>query len=92
MKTFPSHVAFLGIDPQLTFCEDGGLAVSGGHQIMPKLNELRSKSTKGYWTQDWRLKGPMMPEVLHALQEAYDEIDKLEKALSILNSTHFPKE
>ncbi|MAM34225.1 MAG: nicotinamidase [Micavibrio sp.] len=53
MKTFPSHVAFLGIDPQLTFCEDGGLAVSGGHQIMPKLNELRSKSTKGYWTQDW---------------------------------------
>ena len=34
----------------------------------------------------------MLPELLQALKEAYDEIDKLEKALSIINSTHFPKE
>ena len=30
--------------------------------------------------------------LIQALKEAYDEIDKLEKALSIINSTHFPKE
>lgn len=32
------------------------------------------------------------PEVLQALKEAYDEIDKLQKALSIINSTHYRKE
>ena len=33
-----------------------------------------------------------VPEFIQALKEAYEEIDKLEKALSIINSTHFPKE
>ena len=32
------------------------------------------------------------PELLQALKEAYDELDKLERALSIINNTHFPKE
>lgn len=32
-----------------------------------------------------------VPEFLQALKEAYEEIDKLQKALSALNSTHFPK-
>jgi len=32
------------------------------------------------------------PELFQALKEAYDEIDKLQKALSIINSTHYRKE
>jgi len=32
------------------------------------------------------------PELLQALQEAYNEIDKLDRALSIINHIHFPKE
>ena len=32
------------------------------------------------------------PKLLQALKEAYDELDKLERALSIINNIHFPKE
>ena len=55
--TLASNIASLSIDPQPTFCEDGGLAVEGGNAIMPKINEIRSKTVKGYWTQDWHPAG-----------------------------------
>jgi len=32
------------------------------------------------------------PKLLQALKEAYDELDKLNRALSVINNTHFPKE
>lgn len=55
--TLSSNIASLSIDPQPTFCEGGGLAVSGGNAIMGKINEIRSKTVKGYWTQDWHPQG-----------------------------------
>lgn len=55
--TLPSNIASLSIDAQPTFCEGGGLAVTGGYAIMPKINEIRSKTEKGYWTQDWHPPG-----------------------------------
>ena len=33
----------------------------------------------------------MPPKLIAELKKCYEEIDKLRKALSILNSTHFPK-
>ena len=38
------------------------------------------------WTE---LDGPIL---FAALKKAYEEIDKLERALSIINNTHFPEE
>ena len=55
--TLPSNIASLSVDPQPTFCEGGGLAVVGGNAIMPKINEIRSMTQKGYWTQDWHPPG-----------------------------------
>lgn len=55
--TYPANIASLAIDAQPTFCEGGGLAVSGGNAIMPAINHIRSKTVKGYWTQDWHPEG-----------------------------------
>ena len=33
-----------------------------------------------------------LPKIINALKEAYEEIDKLENALSTINALHFPKE
>ena len=55
--TLRSNIASLSIDPQKTFCEGGGLAVAGGNAIMGNINKIRSKTKKGYWTQDWHPAG-----------------------------------
>ncbi|MDB5490548.1 MAG: nicotinamidase [Micavibrio sp.] len=55
--TLPKNIASLAIDAQPTFCEGGGLGVAGGHAIMPKINQIRSQTEKGYWTQDWHPAG-----------------------------------
>jgi nicotinamidase/pyrazinamidase len=55
--TLPSNVASVCIDAQPTFCEGGGLGVNGGNAIMPKINEIRAQTEKGYYTQDWHPKG-----------------------------------
>lgn len=56
-QLLPSNIAFLGIDIQPTFCEGGGLAVNGGNAIVPIVNDIRAKTQKGYWTQDWHPPG-----------------------------------
>lgn len=55
--TLPKNIASLAIDAQPTFCEGGGLGVNGGNAIMPKINEIRAQTEKGYWTQDWHPAG-----------------------------------
>ena len=45
--------AFLVIDPQNDFCEGGALAVQGGAEIMPLINQLSERFAKVIVTQDW---------------------------------------
>ncbi|MCS5597145.1 MAG: isochorismatase family protein [Alphaproteobacteria bacterium] len=48
-----SNVALLNVDPQDTFCPNGGLAVEGGDEIIPVINSLRAHFEKVYWSQDY---------------------------------------
>lgn len=55
--TLPSNIASLIIDAQPTFCEGGGLTVHGGNAIMATINDIRAKTQKAYFTQDWHPQG-----------------------------------
>lgn len=57
IQKLPSNIASVSIDAQPTFCEKGGLAVAGGNAIMRIINEIRARTVKGYWTQDWHPRG-----------------------------------
>ena len=41
------------IDPQNDFCPGGALAVEGGDQIMPSINEMMAAHDVVVLTQDW---------------------------------------
>ena len=41
------------IDPQNDFCPGGALAVEGGDQIMPSINEMMAVHDVVVLTQDW---------------------------------------
>lgn len=45
--------ALLVIDAQQDFCPGGALAVAGGHEIMPLINDLQGRFAHVIATQDW---------------------------------------
>ena len=45
------------IDPQNDFCPGGALAVEGGDQIMPSINEMMAAHDVVVLTQDWHPQG-----------------------------------
>ena len=74
MAKLPENVASLAIDAQPTFCEGGGLAVEGGNAIMPGINEIRAKTEKGYWTQDWHPPNHCSFASNHKGREPFDKV------------------
>lgn len=53
----PTNVAFVIVDPQNDFCPGGALAVAGGDDIIPLVNELKTHFNQTYITQDWHPAG-----------------------------------
>jgi nicotinamidase/pyrazinamidase len=49
--------ALIVIDVQNDFCPGGSLAVAGGHEIVPVVNDLIARSTHVVLTQDWHPAG-----------------------------------
>jgi nicotinamidase/pyrazinamidase len=48
-----SETCFVIIDVQNDFCPGGALAVAGGDQVVPVINELRARFPMTVLTQDW---------------------------------------
>ena len=51
------HSALLIIDVQNDFCPGGKLAVNGGHDIVPLVNQLAAQHAHCILTQDWHPQG-----------------------------------
>lgn len=49
--------ALIVVDPQVDFCPGGRLAVAGGDEIMPQINELMASYRAVLVTQDWHPEG-----------------------------------
>lgn len=55
--TAPANAVFVIVDPQNDFCPGGALAVAGGDEIIPLVNELKKHFNQTYITQDWHPAG-----------------------------------
>src|SRR5207237_4119651 len=51
------HTALIVVDVQNDFCPGGALAVEGGHEVVPKINELIDRFEHVILTQDWHPAG-----------------------------------
>ncbi|WGU38207.1 bifunctional nicotinamidase/pyrazinamidase [Phenylobacterium sp. NIBR 498073] len=52
LQTAPGDVLVV-IDPQVDFCPGGALAVAGGDEIMPLINQIAARFEHVVITQDW---------------------------------------
>lgn len=55
--TAPANAVFVIVDPQNDFCPGGNLAVTGGDEIIPLVNDLKKHFNQTYITQDWHPAG-----------------------------------
>lgn len=53
----PDNAVLVLVDPQNDFCPGGKLAVAGGDEIIPLLNDLKTHFNQTYITQDWHPAG-----------------------------------
>ncbi|MFC5386709.1 bifunctional nicotinamidase/pyrazinamidase [Aquamicrobium segne] len=66
--------AFVVIDLQNDFCPGGALAVSGGNEIIPLINQLISDSDHVIMTQDWHPAGHSSFASSHPGRKAYQSL------------------
>ncbi len=66
--------ALIIIDVQNDFCPGGKLAVNGGHDIVPLINQLASQHTHVILTQDWHPEGHSSFASQHKGAEAFSQI------------------
>ena len=67
--------ALIIIDPQIDFCPGGALAVEGGDEIMPQINDLMDDFELIVLTQDWHPSGHSSFASSHFSQEPFSTID-----------------
>ena len=67
--------ALIVIDVQNDFCPGGALAVSGGDEIMPLVNDLIRNTEHVVLTQDWHPAGHSSFASSHQGRNPYDTID-----------------
>lgn len=63
------------IDPQVDFCPGGALAVTGGDEIMPLLNELQKQHANVVLTQDWHPADHSSFATQHPGKNAFDMVE-----------------
>ncbi len=66
--------AFLVIDVQNDFCPGGALAVPGGDEVVPRVNELAGHFEHVLLTQDWHPPGHLSFASAHAGKAPYETI------------------
>lgn len=67
--------ALIVIDVQNDFCPGGALAVAGGHEVVPVINELIRKFDHVVLTQDWHPRGHSSFASTHSGRQPYESID-----------------
>lgn len=67
--------ALIVIDLQNDFCPGGALAVAGGDEIVPLVNDLIRHADHVVMTQDWHPAGHSSFASSHAGKQAFDTID-----------------
>lgn len=67
--------ALIVIDVQNDFCPGGALAVAGGHEVVPVINELIRKFDHVVLTQDWHPQGHSSFASTHSGRQPYESID-----------------
>ncbi len=79
--------AFLVIDVQNDFCPGGALAVPGGDEVVPRINELAGRFEHVLLTQDWHPPGHLSFASSHAGKAPYETV-KLAYGSQILWPDH----
>ncbi|MGB8316055.1 MAG: bifunctional nicotinamidase/pyrazinamidase [Aestuariivirga sp.] len=74
MKTTDKDVLII-IDVQNDFCEGGNLAVPGGDEVVPIINELAKGFKHVVLTQDWHPVGHLSFASAHPGKEAFTQIE-----------------
>ncbi len=67
--------AFLVIDVQNDFCPGGALAVPGGDEVVPRINELAGRFEHVLLTQDWHPPGHLSFASSHAGKAPYETVE-----------------
>ncbi|MDR3746245.1 MAG: bifunctional nicotinamidase/pyrazinamidase [Acidobacteriaceae bacterium] len=74
MHTIQSNDALLVIDVQNDFCPGGALAVTGGDEIVPRINSLARRFPHVILTQDWHPAGHISFASAHTGTQPYQSI------------------
>ncbi len=74
MKNITAKDVLLVIDVQYDFCSGGGLAVPGGEEVVPLINDLGRQFDNVVLTQDWHPSGHSSFASSHEGKEPYSEI------------------
>ena len=69
-----ADTALIVIDVQNCFCTGGNLAVAGGEQVVPLINQLAARFENVVITQDWHPSGHISFASSHAGKKPYDRI------------------
>lgn len=67
--------ALIVIDVQNDFCPGGALAVQGGHEIVPLINDLLASFDHVILTQDWHPKGHSSFASSHPGKEPFETVE-----------------
>ena len=74
MKTTDTDVLIV-VDVQNDFCEGGNLAVPGGDEVVPVINDLAKDFKNVVLTQDWHPPGHLSFASAHPGKEAFSQIE-----------------
>ncbi len=74
MKTTDTDVLIV-VDVQNDFCEGGNLAVPGGDEVVPVINDLAKGFKNVVLTQDWHPPGHLSFASAHPGKEAFSQIE-----------------
>ena len=70
-----ANEALIVIDVQNDFCPGGALAVAGGHEVVPVINELIRKFDHVVLTQDWHPERHSSFASTHSGRQPFESID-----------------
>jgi nicotinamidase/pyrazinamidase len=74
LKVGPADVLVV-IDPQIDFCPGGALAVAGGDEIMPLINQIARRFEHVVITQDWHPRDQVSFASNHPGASAFSVVD-----------------
>jgi nicotinamidase/pyrazinamidase len=78
-----AKTAFIAVDMQKDFCPGGALAVPGGDEVLPLVNDLAAHFPVSVATQDWHPLGHISFASSHPGRKPYDADDSSGRSLTL---------